>query len=305
MENICVSVFMLTYNQEDFIAQAIEGVLMQKTNFPFQLVIGEDFSADKTREICTNYAEKYPDRIKLILNDTNLGLGVNYVNTHRECSGKYVAICDGDDYWTDPFKLQKQVGFLESNYDYNIVFTNNENIYPSGKRNVREVKNIPETSSFEDLVQGNYIASVTAMFRNKELSSSLENLIRELPYGDWPTYLWISREGSKIHFLKDVTSVYRKDFGTSSILRRSKSKMGEVNLFILQYLQKLPEFQHRLPEIDRAISKLKTGLMASYNKEKRFSESLRLLIQLSLKQNFLYTGRIYLFSFKRLFLNGK
>src|SRR5690606_17343154 len=98
MREICVSVFMLTYQQKEYIAQAIEGVLMQKTSFKYELVIGEDFSTDGTREICAKYASENPSKIKLLLNERNLGIGENYVRTYKECQGKYVAICDGDDY---------------------------------------------------------------------------------------------------------------------------------------------------------------------------------------------------------------
>lgn len=296
---------MLTYNQEEFIAQAIEGVLMQKTNFKYQLVIGEDCSTDRTRKICKEYAEAHPEKIKLFLNEKNIGLGANYVKTYTECTGKYVAICDGDDYWTDPLKLQKQVDFLESNGDFDMVFTSNANLYISGKQHLRNLIEVPKISSFGELVFGNYIASVTVLFRKKKMSASLEDLIKELPYGDWPTYLWVTKDGGKIQLLDEVTAVYRKDFGTSTSLRRSKSRLGEINLSILEYLQKLPEFRHCTTEIDSAINKLKTGLMASYIKENRFFKSLRLLGSLSLRQNLLFTSRIYLYSIKRTLINGK
>ncbi len=88
MENICVSIFMLTYNQENLISQAIEGVLKQQTNFRYQLVIGEDCSTDQTTKICKEYAAKYPEKIKLLLNNENIGIGANYIKTYQECTGK-------------------------------------------------------------------------------------------------------------------------------------------------------------------------------------------------------------------------
>lgn len=296
---------MLAYNQEDYIAQAIEGVLMQKTTFPYQLVIGEDCSNDSTPEICQKYALAHPEKIKLILNKENFGVGANYVKTYSECTGQFVAVCDGDDYWTDPLKLQKQVDFLEANPDFDIIFTNNESQYPSGKRQSRDLRKIPKTGSFRDLIFGNYMASVTVLFRKKDLSASLEKLIKDLPYGDWPTYLWVTKDGGKVYSLEDITAVYRKDFGTSAALRRTKSKLGEVNLLILEYLKSLTEFESRTLEIEKAIIKLKTGLMASYIKENRILKSLGLLFNLSLRQSFIYTSRIYLYSIKRTLVNGK
>lgn len=299
-----VSVFMLTYNQKDFIAQAIDGVLMQETNFPVTLVIGEDYSTDGTREICMDYEKKFPDKIKLILNEKNLGLGANYVKTLCSCDEKYVAICDGDDYWTDPKKLQKQVDFLENNPGFDIVFTNNENLYPSGKIDIRDTNKIPAVSSFVDIVQGNYIASVTVIFRHQPLPESMKEWMKKLPYGDWPTYLWILKDGGKIGLIDEVTAVYRKDFGTSTILRKNRSRIGEINLFILKELKKEPKFSERTSTVEKAIIKYKTSLMASYNQERKFGMSFKLFCDLCLYTIPFKILRIYLYSLKRSFFHA-
>lgn len=114
MTNPLLSVVTVTYNHEPFIAKCIEGVLMQQVSFPIELVIGEDCSTDGTRRICQEYAEKYPDLIHLIISDSNVGGLANERRVMTAARGKYVAYCEGDDYWTDPLKLQKQVDFLES-----------------------------------------------------------------------------------------------------------------------------------------------------------------------------------------------
>ena len=111
---IDVSICMLTCNHEKFIAQAIESVMMQKTDFVIELVIGEDCSTDNTRAICMEYQQKYPDTIKLLLPEKNLGATQNFIEIFQICKGKYIALCEGDDYWTDPYKLQKQVDLLEA-----------------------------------------------------------------------------------------------------------------------------------------------------------------------------------------------
>ena len=118
--NIVVSVCMITYNHEQYIAEAIEGVLMQKTDFPIELIIGEDCSTDKTREICIAYQQKYPEIIKLQLPDKNKGIMRNFIENMQAAQGKYIALCEGDDYWTDPRKLQKQVDFLDANEDFSM-----------------------------------------------------------------------------------------------------------------------------------------------------------------------------------------
>ncbi|SDL41673.1 Glycosyl transferase family 2 [Salinimicrobium catena] len=294
-----VSVFMLTYNQEQYVAQAIEGVLMQQTDFTLQLVIGDDFSTDGTREICKLYERKYPSNIKLLLNENNLGIGANYVKTYEACTGKYVAICDGDDYWIDPLKLQKQVEFLEDNPEFKIVFTNNRNIYPSGKADVRDVSKLREISSFEDLLKGNYITSVTAMFQKIPLSKNMKGWMKDLPFGDWPTYLWILKEGGKIKFMDEITAVYRKDYGTSTALRKSKSKMGEVIIAILERIKEDTLFYNRREIVEQEIQKRTLGLMASYNKEKKFQDSFTLLQKAMKKSNSLGPFKSYLYSLKR------
>src|ERR1700683_5373651 len=123
-----VSVHMVTYNHEKYIAQAIESVLLQKTKFDFELVIGEDFSDDNTRNIIKTFVLNNPGKINALLHPYNLGLDGknNSVETLKNCNGKYVALCEGDDFWTDPYKLQKQIDFLEENTDFSICFHNSK-----------------------------------------------------------------------------------------------------------------------------------------------------------------------------------
>lgn len=137
-----VSVWMTTYNHEKFISQAIEGVLMQETSFPFELVIGEDESTDGTRAICEDYAKRYPGIIRLHLRSRNdlekkkyaAPFMHNFLATLAACRGQYIALCEGDDYWTDPKKLQKQVDFLEAHPEYVMCFHQARVINSRGER---------------------------------------------------------------------------------------------------------------------------------------------------------------------------
>lgn len=113
-----VSIGLMTYNHGPFIGKAIESVLMQEVNFPYELVIAEDCSTDNTREVILSYKEKYPNVIRLLLQDENVGMKQNSNDLRRACWGKYRANLEGDDYWIDPAKLQKQVDFLESHPDF-------------------------------------------------------------------------------------------------------------------------------------------------------------------------------------------
>ena len=122
MKEKLLSVVTITYNHEKFITKTIEGVLMQQVNFPIELILAEDCSTDNTRAICRRYAEQYPELIRLITSESNVGAIANEQRAMLAARGKYVAFCEGDDYWTDPLKLQKQVGFLESHPDYSVTF---------------------------------------------------------------------------------------------------------------------------------------------------------------------------------------
>ena len=111
MNKPLLSIASITYNHEQFIAQAIESWLMQKTSFEIEIIIGEDCSTDNTRAIIEKYRKLHPDLIKLIISESNVGMMPNFIRTLAACRGKYIALCEGDDYWTDPYKLQKQVDF--------------------------------------------------------------------------------------------------------------------------------------------------------------------------------------------------
>ncbi len=120
-----LSVCLVTYNQEAFIEKVLEGAVMQKASFPYEIVIGEDCSTDSTRAICKTFAQQYPNKIVLLpFVSQNLGLKQNFLRTFQHCRGKYIAYLEGDDYWIDPYKLQKQVDILERNNDVVLVHTN-------------------------------------------------------------------------------------------------------------------------------------------------------------------------------------
>src|SRR5690554_3017735 len=132
-----VSICCITYNHEDFIRDAIEGFLMQKTSFPIEIIIHDDASTDNTANIIEEYANKYPDLFVTILQSENQwskGGGSIYARfVYPRARGKYIALCEGDDYWTDPLKLQKQVDFLEANPEYILCFTNTRTVDENNK----------------------------------------------------------------------------------------------------------------------------------------------------------------------------
>jgi glycosyltransferase involved in cell wall biosynthesis len=202
-----VSVFMITYNHERFIAQAIESVLMQQTDFSYELVIGEDCSTDRTRQICKEYQEKYPDKIRLLLAEKNLGIRENGLRTLRACRGQYIAFLEGDDYWTTPRKLQMQTDFLDSDPDFALCFTREDMIDESDGKGVRpRPRDIREVTTIEDICQDDYISSPTVIFRNNPAIK--DEFTPDCQTFDWILWVFIAQYG-KIKFIDEVTAVYR------------------------------------------------------------------------------------------------
>jgi len=177
-----VSVHMITYNHEKYIAQAIEGVLMQKCDFPIQLVIGEDCSTDNTAAIIKEYEKKYPDIIKARYNNPNKGMHANGILTFQECTGKYIATCEGDDYWTDPLKLQKQVDFLVQHPECSFCFHDSEQLkdgvfHKSNSNNSSGIVSYSVDEFFNISIQ-----SATVLLRNNDIINNLLNI--NAPHGD-------------------------------------------------------------------------------------------------------------------------
>lgn len=221
-KNIVVSICMITYNHENFIREAIEGVLMQKTDFPIELIIGEDCSTDNTRSIVLEYAAKYPDIIRPLLPDKNLGVTRNFFETLQSATGKYIALCEGDDYWTDPNKLQKQVDFLEANDEYPLVHTN-------GYRNINgRIKPWKEYFPNQGIIKevfyhGTVVKTCSALLR----SSFIKDFIKlytntNLLIGDWPLFAFYSTKG-KIGYISDKTCVYRDNPNSVSSVSSKKN----------------------------------------------------------------------------------
>ena len=122
MKNPVVSIVCITYNHEPYLRQTLEGFLLQKTAFPVEIILAEDCSTDGTRAICEEYATKYSDKIHYIWSESNVGAIANEIRASKAARGKYVAFCEGDDYWTDPLKLQKQVDFMDAHPEYSVTF---------------------------------------------------------------------------------------------------------------------------------------------------------------------------------------
>ena len=131
--NLVLSVCVRSYNQRDFIGEALDSVLCQCTTFPFEIIVSDDFSTDGTKEILIEYQKRFPQRIRLILGDVNIGGPKNLRRVIEASSAKYITCLDGDDYYTDEFKLEKQVHFLENHPEFTGCFHNTINVDERGK----------------------------------------------------------------------------------------------------------------------------------------------------------------------------
>jgi glycosyltransferase involved in cell wall biosynthesis len=239
-----VSVCVITYNQENYIKTCLESILSQKTNFDVDINIGEDCSTDSTASVIEELAGQHSS-INSLDNSSNLGVLPNFIRTLKACKGDYIAFCEGDDYWIDEDKLQKQVDFLEQHPQYGGVSTNNRWFIES--EHTFKDSNVEEGEiSFEDLCQSNSINSQTILFK-KELISNLD-WMQGLKIGDWALHLLVTSQ-QPYYRLPEITTVYRVHSGGVHSLLQEESKLRnrvEVLKAVLQHLELSVERQELL-----------------------------------------------------------
>lgn len=233
-----VSIFMMTYNHGKFIREALDGIVNQVCNFNFDLVIGDDYSSDDTRAIIKKYTQKHSN-IKLIFQSENVGPHANQFSVLKNCCGKYIAVCEGDDYWTDLSRLQKQVDFLESHPDYNMTLGRYQLYYQnSGKyRNNFELFNINKPLSLKNYIAFNFGHTSTFLFRN---SFEIPDWLNTVFSGDQSIFI-INAKEKKVKYFNDFFSVYRvNDGGVTKIVNSEKSYNNTKNFLntINEYTQR-------------------------------------------------------------------
>ena len=247
-ENIIVSIQCLVYNHEPYLRQCLEGFVMQKTNFKFEAIVHDDVSTDGSAKIIAEYAAKYPDIIKPIYETENQyskrdGSLERIIN--EACHGKYIALCEGDDYWTDPLKLQKQVDFLEANPDYTMCFHNAIEHFQSQNIPDKLFSKINDLDYDSDSILVNWIVpTCSVIFRRSVLDSRQYQSVqqcREFIYGDAPLFVTCADLG-KIRGMSDVMSVYRRHQG-------GVTSHGLTLQWSLNYYDYLMAFQHKFENL--------------------------------------------------------
>ena len=242
-----LTVACIVYNQERFIRDAVEGFLIQKTTFPIEIIIHDDASTDKTADIIREYAQKHPDLIVPIYQQENqYSKGVKSIHNFvfPKARGKYIALCEGDDYWTDPNKLQKQVDFLEANPDYGMVHSDCDFYFQTEKWRVSKYHDfinelVPAGMVFEQLLVKNFIVCCTSCIRGnilKKYSNNIFEEIKHFPMGDYPIWLDCAKH-FKIGYINESLAVYRVTSGTASRPNSIKKRFAfEVSAFDIRKL---------------------------------------------------------------------
>lgn len=250
-----VSVCVITYNQETYIRECLESIVNQKVDFDFEVVIGEDRSTDKTYEICQEYAAKYPQLIRLLRRDNNLGMMQNWAQTMMDCKGDYIAFCEGDDYWTDMNKLQKQSDFMLANPEVSFTFHGSEVLFkdrflPHYKHKFYRDKQIVETKYFLAKAGARY-CSASVMLK-KEVVENLPEWIYKCNIADYPL-MFLALEKGKIAYLDDVMCVYRQ------------GAIGSWSATNLKFTKRVKFFK-KMVEMNQSINKNTNGKYRPYLK---------------------------------------
>lgn len=203
-----VSICCLTYNHEPYIEKCLDGFLMQQTNFTFEILIHDDASVDKTQAIIKEYEERHPkilNPIYQIENQYSKGISVTMVHQFPRAKGKYIAMCEGDDYWTDPYKLQKQVDFMEYNSEYSLCTHSVEVIFENDWKLAKDtrLKEPIQIATFTDVVERHFIPTNSILFR-REYIKQLPDWFNNMLSGDIPLVWILTSHGKCYHFFEKM-----------------------------------------------------------------------------------------------------
>ena len=284
-----VSVCMITYNHENFIKEAIEGVLNQKCNFILELVIGEDFSTDATRILCEFYSKNNP-AIKLLPSEKNIGVIPNLLRTIKACKGKYIAICEGDDFWIDPLKLQKQFDYLELHPEYVLSYHNVVAINViDDKRTRSELEEEIFTKEAEDIPVGHPTHTSSMLFRNIIINypGDFDKIIS----GDSYLQFVLARYGESI-FQKNIYPNIRRRHPQSVWSYKSTEYKIEQRISLYEKLLEIAINQKEVKYLNKILIKNRIQYVKYLWNNQKKMESLKYLNKTS-KEAFKYNLFLY------------
>lgn len=273
-----VSVMMVTYNQEAYVATALDSILTQEVNFDYEIVIGEDYSTDRTRAIISDYQQRYGSRIRPLFHEKNLGVSHNWVFTMQQCQGKYIALLEGDDYWTNPHKLQKQVDFMESHPDFSMCFHNARVLYeggvnPPASHLMTQIQKSELT--LDDVTRDWHIATGSVMYRQAAMPD-LPVWVHDSVVIDLPLLSSLAKAG-RVGFLNEEMGVYRVNSGgVSQTAKKEKYLLGLVRMYG-RLDEHLSYVQHRNFMVKTADAYL--ALASSLNTQHRYADARKYLLR--------------------------
>jgi glycosyltransferase involved in cell wall biosynthesis len=238
MNNPIISICCITYNHEKYIADAIDGFLLQKCNFQFEIIIHDDASTDRTPEIIRNYENRYPGLIRSIYQTENqyskYGFGVCLDYLFIKAKGKYIALCEGDDYWIDQSKLQIQYDYMESHTECSLICHASNYVNENKKFNRCDNTFSKDClCTIEDIIYGkkNIIATASMLFRTKYIYQ-LPQFYYDAPVGDLPLQLFLYTKGS-VYYMKKSMAAHRLGVSVSwsSEMKRGNTKIKRIKLY--------------------------------------------------------------------------
>ncbi|MGO9710982.1 MAG: glycosyltransferase family 2 protein [Polyangiaceae bacterium] len=277
-----VSVCMITYNHESYISAALESVLEQDVDFDYEIVVSDDASTDATPAIVRDYAARYPGVIRPLLRTVNVGGAANFTETIRAARGEYIAVLDGDDYWTAPHKLRMQVAFLDAHRDYSHCFHNVEVVYPGGERCLFRSPTLAEEWSLADVLAhcGCVAPPGSYVFRRGAFGSDFPewwlHISHTLNYGDWPLVA-ANAEYGRGRYFRDVLGVYRSH-GKGIWSNYDFAKQTEVHILAARGL--MGHFGREHGAVLRALTTDLYGQLVSHHaRDGRLADASRVLVR--------------------------
>lgn len=220
MSEFLVSIIIIAFNQEKFIQKAITSCLEQITNFPFEIIIHDDASQDNTPSIIKEFARKYPNKIRLILQNENQYSKGKIISSKfclPQAKGKYLAFCEGDDYWTDPYKLQKQIDIFIQNPSISLCYTATKWVFNDAIKNEkinRHYNSSRFVSNREVIMKGGGVTDTVSTMVRKDIYDDMAEWYDLSPVGDVALYL-LSIIRGRVYYLKEVTCVYNRGVSNS------------------------------------------------------------------------------------------
>ena len=287
--NPIVSVCVFSYNYEKYIAQCLESVLEQRCNFRFEIIVADDLSKDDTRRIISIYHDRNPEIIRVLFNEENIGGTKNWIKAINACRGKYIALIDGDDYFIDHFKLQKQFDCLENNPSSNLCFHAVKEIYEDAPKLNRIARCNKSGLTVADFIEGSwFIRTSSTFFRNGILPASPPSWVYNYPYRyDSIIHVLLTLNG-QCNFLDDIMSVWRRHSAGMSY-NFSVDPVENIKDLICLDMELNLYTQNKFKLIfEKNIRRYKTGLVISLIKSGKVFQQPLLFIKSIIGMEYIY-----------------